>query len=306
MVKRKTLNEVIQHFKKIHGNKYDYSKVEYKNNKTKVCIICPIHGEFWQTPLNHMQYHGCPKCAKSGVKPSEEEFIKRCKKIHNNKYDYSKVEYKNSHLKICITCKKHGDFFQFPYDHLNGCGCPKCANDIKGKYQNGNTEKFIEESKKINNNYYDYSKVEYVNNRIKVCIICPVHGEFWQTPKNHLKKNGCPKCNQSKLEKQIENVLQKNNIDYIYQYKPKWLGKQSLDFFIPTLNTAIECQGIQHFEPVSFFGGYNGLKKIIERDLEKNKKCKKNNIKILYFSNKKYKNNIITDEKQLLNEIKYK
>lgn len=93
MAKKYTLDSVIEKFKEKHGGKYDYSKVEYVNNHTKVRIICPIHGEFWQTPLNHIQSHGCPKCAKSGVKLTTDEFITKAQNVHKNKYDYSNVNY---------------------------------------------------------------------------------------------------------------------------------------------------------------------------------------------------------------------
>ena len=110
-----------------HGDKYDYSKVEYKNAHTKVCIICKEHGEFWQTPSNHLAGHGCQKCKTDKVinhnKLSTEIFIEKCKKLHGDKYDYSKVNYINNYTKVCIICPKHGEFWQIPSDHLRGCGC---------------------------------------------------------------------------------------------------------------------------------------------------------------------------------------
>ena len=109
MSKKLTTGEFISKSKLIHGDKYDYSKVEYVNNHSKVCIICPEHGEFWQTPANHLKNRGCPICG-GHQKSSTEEFIKRANKVHNNKYDYSKVDYKGLKKKVCIVCKEHGDF----------------------------------------------------------------------------------------------------------------------------------------------------------------------------------------------------
>lgn len=126
MSKRLTTEGFIEKAKKLHDNKYDYSKAEYVNTNTKVCIICPEHGEFWQTPSNHLQGKGCPKC--KGKNKTTEEFIEKANIIHNNKYDYSKVEYKSNRTKVCIICPEHGEFWQTPHEHLHGCGCPKCKN----------------------------------------------------------------------------------------------------------------------------------------------------------------------------------
>lgn len=303
MPRKKTLKEVIGKFIEVHGDKYDYSQLEYKDTHTKVRIICPIHGEFEQSPLNHSQGHGCPKCCKTGVRTTLEEFITEAKKVHGNKYDYSKVVYINANTKVCIICPIHGEFWQRPADHLNGVGCKKCGDSRKGLYQIGNTEKFIEDARKVHGDKYDYSKVKYINNRSKVYIICPIHGEFKQMPHLHLHGHGCPTCNSSKLELQIKSLLESNNIEYIPQYKNKWLGKQSLDFYLPKYNIAIECQGVQHFKPIDYFGGKEAFKMTNKRDLVKNKKCKKNGINILYFSNKQYEDNIIIDENKLLEKI---
>ena len=128
MKKILTNEEWIKRAIKKHGNKYDYSKVEYKGWNQKVCIICPIHGEFWQNPTSHIakqQKRGCPKCGKSNAKTTE-QFIREAKQIHGDKYDYSKVKYVNNITKVCIICPEHGEFLQIPYMHLRGNGCIKC------------------------------------------------------------------------------------------------------------------------------------------------------------------------------------
>ena len=188
-VKKGTTNSFIAKAKKIHGNKYDYSKVDYINTRTKVCIICPIHGAFWQKPMLHInQKCGCPKC-NGTFKKTTEEFIEQARKMHGNKYDYSKVIYKATNKKVCIICPEHGEFWQTAYEHLDGHGCPKCS----GKCRLTNQD-FIKRAKEIHGDRYDYSKVEYKNNLGKVCIICPEHGEFWQTASEHIRNHGCPKC----------------------------------------------------------------------------------------------------------------
>ena len=169
-------DEFIQRARKAHGNRYNYDKVDYVNNNTKVCIICPEHGEFWQTPRAHFSGQGCPKCGvvSSSFKRSllETEFIQKAKQIHGDKYDYNKVNYVNSHIEACIICKKHGEFWQTPTNHLAGKGCPKCANeDNRLKHCFSNNE-FIERAKKIHGEKYDYSCTNYVYNHTVVEIMC--------------------------------------------------------------------------------------------------------------------------------------
>lgn len=179
-----------------HRNKYDYSKVKYKNDTTKICIICPTHGEYWTTPFIHTYMKSnCPECGRliRNKKNSldKNDFLKKAKEMHGIKYDYSKVEYKNNKTKVCIICPEHGEFLQSPHSHIDGNrGCPVCY----GTYKYSNNE-WTEKARTIHNNKYDYSKVEYLSNKKKVCIICPEHGEFWQKAEDHTNKGcGCAKC----------------------------------------------------------------------------------------------------------------
>ena len=125
----KNAENFIAKAKLIHGNKYDYSLVDYKNNSTKVKIICPIHGVFEQTPHDHLQKKQCKRCANV---TNTEDFIAKSKIIHNNQYDYSLVDYKNTRENIKIICPIHGVFEQKPYIHLQGSGCKICG-DSKGE-----------------------------------------------------------------------------------------------------------------------------------------------------------------------------
>ena len=300
--KKLSLFEFIKKAKEIHGNKYDYSKVEYINYETKVCIICPEHGEFWQTPHSHIRGSGCPICY-GNKKLNNETFIKRAREIHGDKYDYQKVEYINYETKICIICPKHGEFWQTPHDHLSGKGCSLCIRYVHDK----NT--FIECAKNIHYNIYDYSKVEYVNYETKVRIICHKHGEFLQTPHNHIGlKQGCPICNESKLEKKIRILLEKENIKFETQKTFEWLKNKSnlyLDFYLPDYSIAIECNGKQHFEPNDFFGGTESFLNRQKLDFLKYKLCNEHKINVIYFSNKKYDyfKEVITEENNLIEKI---
>lgn len=285
MPKTLTIKEFIKMAKSVHGEKYDYSQVQYKGNKMPVIIKCPIHGIFYQTPHKHLCGHGCPKCGGTNLSNSE-DFIEKAKSIHGTKYDYSKVKYVNAKEKVCIICPEHGEFFQKPNNHLNGQGCPKCGHS--GKWRKSDTKTFIGKSEEIHNKKYDYSKVKYVNNRLKVCIICPTHGEFWQVPAYHLSGNGCPKCKASWLEREISMYLDKHSVKYEYEKRFSWLEKKSLDFYLPDYNIAIECQGIQHFFPVQYFGGIEKYNSTVVRDREKQESCSKNGITLYYYTHENF------------------
>lgn len=355
----------------IHNGKYDYSKVNYINNRTKVCIICPEHGEFWQEPSSHLSGCGCPKCAnknktldevighckevhgdkydysllttpnlsikqkiickkcgnifemslnnhiyqKQGCKfcshrsyaYTTDEFIKRAREIHGDRYDYSKVKYKNKYEKVCIICPEHGEFWQMPDKHVNSKqGCPKCSS-----FHKMNTDEFIQKAIEKHGNWFDYSNVDYKNNDTKVCIVCPEHGEFWQTPHSHLQGKGCPKCHEENNVNEIKlfNFLNENyDGEIISQYKDTWLNGQTLDIYIPSKKIGIEYQGIQHFRPVKFFGGIKKYEYTKSKDKEKYDKCKANGVKLFYFSKEKelpneYLDTIYSNNNDLLKNI---
>lgn len=309
-----TLDGFIKKAKEVHGDKYDYSKVEYKNSKTKVCIICPIHGEFFQTPYNHLKGFGCSKCGHektSSAKTSNTStFIEKAMSVHNDKYDYSKTNYINTKTKVCIICPEHGEFWQTPSTHLSGGGCWKCGLQRISNVRKYTTEKFIEKAKKIHGDKYDYSKVDYVDSKTKVCIICPKHGEFWQTPNNHINGLGCAECGheyKSLFEEDVFSKLKELNIRMIRQKTFDWLKYRTnmfLDFYLPDYNIAIEVQGEQHYKPSDFFGGEETFVNQQKRDKKKFDLCKKHNIKIFYLRNRnKYNLNEIM---QYINETTIK
>ena len=139
MAKKITTEDFIERANKIHNNNYDYSLVDYKNNKTKVKIKCNIHGIFEQLPSGHLMGKGCFNC-NSPKRLNNKSFIEKAKKVHGNKYDYSLVEYITGQKKVKIICKKHGLFEQLPYSHYNGSGCKKCANE---KHLGGYSEEYF-------------------------------------------------------------------------------------------------------------------------------------------------------------------
>lgn len=283
---KKTTEQFIEEACKVHGDKYDYSKVIYNGNKKPITIICPKHGPWITKPLSHLQGQGCRKCYEERIgdrsRLTTEEFIKRSHEKHGDKYDYSKVVYQRGEDQVCIKCPEHGEFWQRADKHMQGHGCPKCAEIINGINKRLTTEKFIEKARNVHGNRYDYSKSLYKTTDDYVTIICSKHGEFEQVAGVHLQGNGCPKCNRSRLEETVENVLLENGIVFETQKRFNWLGFQSLDFYLPDYNIAIECQGEQHFSLVELFGGDDGFKTRITLDIKKNKHCLNNGVKILY------------------------
>lgn len=309
-----TTEEFIKKAKTLYGEKYDYSKVNYVNNSTKVCIICPKHGEFHIRPNDFLGGHSCKKCGyvflSYKLKHNKEEFIQKAKEIHGNKYDYSKVEYNGLENNVIIICPKHGEFSQKPKCHLNGHGCQKCGVEKRIEKETLTKEEFILKAREVHGWKYDYSKVEYKNNRTKICIICPEHGEFWQIPNSHLNGHGCPKCNEWKMEKHVIEVLNKNNIKYEYKKRNfEWLKYKKpleLDFYLPEYNIAIECQGEQHYKEVKKWGGKHTFEERKNRDTIKQKLCEKNGVKLLYYANYNFNfpYEIIKTDEELLNKIK--
>jgi G:T-mismatch repair DNA endonuclease (very short patch repair protein) len=237
--KRLTSQQFISRSNMIHDNKYDYSLVDYINIYSKIVIICKKHGKFKQIPGHHLQGHSCQACS-NNKRLTSKEFIKNVIEIHGNKYDYSEVIYKNNHTKVNIICPDHGEFTQTPNNHFNGQGCNECNGGIKVT-----PDQFIEKAIIIHDDKYDYTLTEYKNSKIKVTIICPIHGEFEQTPDSHLQGSGCPKCihQVSKPELEICTFLDEYDIDYEQSNRSILNGKE-LDIVIPSNMLAIEFNGL--------------------------------------------------------------
>jgi len=286
VTKRKTISQFIEESNEIHQNKYNYDIFEYINAHTKSNIICNEHGIFSQAPHEHLKGHGCSKCTKN-YQYNTKDFIETSQIIHSKKYDYSLVEYKTTNFKIKIICKKHGIFEQTPNSHLMGKGCAMCYGNKKR-----NINQFIDKSIKTHGKKYNYSLVEYKNNKTKVKITCQKHGIFEQTPHMHLYGQGCPICKESLGENKIRVFLEKNNFIYMFQKTfddCRYKQQLQFDFYLPKYNMCIEYDGIQHFEPIGYFGGEKSFKTQKEKDNIKNIYCKENNIKLLRIS---YKDNI--------------
>lgn len=195
----------------LHGFRYDYSKSVYVKSRQCVEIICHIHGSFFQEPNSHLSGGGCPKCGiektRLQLQLSTEDFIKRSKKTHKGKYCYDKVLYRGCEKKIVIGCPEHGFFEQRPIEHMSGQGCPKCGRKSAVEKWKKPLADFISASNKKFNGRYDYSKVVYKNNRTKVIVVCPNHGEFLVSPDNHERGSGCQECQREVEQKAYQEYF---------------------------------------------------------------------------------------------------
>jgi len=220
------------------------------------------------------------KSARRATTMYRDDFIKKSIDLFGYMYDYSDMTYVNSTEKVSIKCNKHGHFFQLPYKHIRGYGCPKCHIQKTTLTQ----DEYIERASIIHINKYDYSLVEYKNSRTKIKIICKKHGVFIQNPQTHLEGHGCKSCKNSRNENMIEKFLIFNKIEFIKEKtfeECKFKGKLRFDFYLPNQNTCIEYDGKQHHESIEYYGGLEKLKVTKLRDDIKNQFCLENNINLI-------------------------
>ena len=280
---RDNQDSFLEKARKIHGSKYDYSQVIYTQSKKKIKIGCDIHGWFYQIPNSHLSGRGCKKCAismRAELKNKDlDVFIKDARKIHGDKYDYLATKYKNTDTKIKILCPVHGVFEQLPSSHLQGRGCNECGLNEGTKKRTKNRDEFISDAKEIHGDKYDYSKVVYKQNKSKIIIGCPKHGWFEQKPNSHLTGRGCLKC-KNKAEGRIAEYLEKKFIIH-RSYSIKG-NKMIYDFYLPDYNQIIERDGEQHYKDIDFGGkvGSSKLRSVNANDGKKTELAKKHGYKI--------------------------
>jgi len=289
---RKAITKPFEYFihkaKEKHGDKYDYSKSEinYVNNKSKIAIICPYHGEYFQVVVNHLSGAGCYLCGlEKQVKARTmkfDYFESKSNEIHNNYYDYSiaKEDFVDARKKIRIICPEHGLFKQGPYSHIKGTRCPECSKKARLTLR-----KFARIAKEKHGERYDYSLITKLNKHQKVTIICRDHGPFQQDTNKHIgtEANGCPNCRRSHGENMIALTLEKQKI--IFEVEKRFFSCKDrrelpFDFWIPGLALLIEFHGQQHFEAYDRFGGEKALKGVIRRDKIKKNWAKKMGVRL--------------------------
>jgi len=286
---KKNTEQFLIEAKNIWGDKYDYSLVEYKNAKTKIKIIYDDI-VYEQLPNSHLKY------------PVEgflnnEIFLIKAKRKWGDKYDYSLVNFKSCHSSVKIIY--NGDIYdQLPHNHL--IYAPEKRN-IKTKNE------FIEQSINYHGDKYDYSLVEYINGNTSVSIICKSHGLFRQKPSIHIR-SGCPVCSESKGEREIRKYLDKNFIFYEREYKfkdCKNILPLRFDFYLPKYRTAIEFDGIQHYEPMEYFGGLEAYNRLKINDKIKSDYCEDNYIELIRIRYDQLDRVFDILKESLKNKIKY-
>lgn len=239
---RQTNEQFIEKATKIHGERYDYSRVIFQRVSTKVEIVCQAHGSFWQLPFAHLKGQGCPGCYPFNKRKTNESFIEEARKIHGDRYDYSKTVYVNQTGKVIIGCPVHGDFHQAAGNHINtsrnGSGCPKCSSRSLMT-----TSEFSERASKVHDNRYGYTSSVYTGIMNHLIVTCPIHGDFRQTPDVHLRGHGCPVCNLSKGQKQVCEFIKQTGLSYILNERTKLDGIE-IDIWIPEKNLGIEFHGL--------------------------------------------------------------
>lgn len=183
-----TREEYVKAAEAVHGDRYDYTDIVYKNIKSYVDIACKLHGKFTQRASNHLEGRGCRICGGSS-NLNTDEFTRRCAILHDGTYNYSLVKYVNNSAKVKIICGVHGEFDQVAASHMAGNGCPKCD----GRFGR-DTEEFIRKSKLVHGDLYGYSETVYTTTHTPVRIICKLHGGFKKSPAHHLLGSGCQSC----------------------------------------------------------------------------------------------------------------
>lgn len=200
--------EFVAKARKIHGRRYDYSRVRYVNVDTPVEVICRKHGSFFPAPWTHVRSKsptGCKLCSSARTGATRREthknaFVTKARQVHGKAYDYSKTVYKDARSKLIIVCRKHGPFQQEAFSHLRGIGCPRCGVERRGLQRRQEAANaFVAKARKVHGRKYRYDKTVYARASGMIVVTCPQHGDFKQTANNHLHGYGCSKCKTDKL-----------------------------------------------------------------------------------------------------------
>jgi very-short-patch-repair endonuclease len=269
-----------------HTPRFDYSQVEECITRSKVTIICKLHGPFLQRPACHLRGKvGCKDC--NGVYDTL-SFIKKSESVFGKRYDYSSSVYKSQKIPIVIICPKHGQFEMLSSNHFRGNGCHACKADDKWK------PNFTSKAHLLHHGRYDYSKVEYTLSNNYVDIICPDHGVFSQRPRSHLSGEGCPRCNQSKMEIEAAHVLKTLGVEHEPEFRlqcvdvddPSWIRTLKCDFMfrLNDQQCVVELDGRQHHTFIPHFK--TPLSENIRKDRSKNLACVAKGIHLLRISYK--------------------
>jgi len=239
------------------GVSYDYTKVSYVNNRSRVLIVCAAHGDFEQLAANHLRGDGCPACA--GNRPlTPDSFTAKSRVVHGDKtYDYSKTNLESIRSPVLIGCRKHGQFAQLPVEHLGGHGCPACGIEKAAKARRHSRSALIKLAQRKHGDKFKYRAMTGKGSKGTVDIVCSKHGIFKQSWDSHIYAgSGCPKCNHllSKGESEVADWMRSLGVE-IEQRNRKLIAPQELDIVIPSRQLAVEYNGVYwHSAPIAARG----------------------------------------------------
>lgn len=244
-----TTPEWLKRFSVVHGDLYDYSKVDISGATNKATITCRKHGDFAQTPSMHAEGRGCPKCAneQNGLRfrHTMASIIARFKETHGDRYDYSAVDCDMATSNVTIICKSHGPFEQHVSDHINGCGCPKCyAATVRPRSKRPWGE-IYKDFVRMHGAKYEYDIESYTHAKGKLRIICPEHGPFMQTASDHANGCGCPMCidlTNPKPNRELAAFIE--DLGFEVTREAKVFGdRRAADIVVPSRKVLIEHNG---------------------------------------------------------------
>lgn len=301
---KRTTSSFIEESNEIHQNRYEYSKTVFVATNKKVIITCKEHGDFDQLASDHLRGRGCQKCGRKtqglAKRISFQEWVETARERHGDTYKYDESSFTTTKHDIRIFCEKHGWFKQNAGRHAYvGHGCEECGNGRIAISRGRTTEDFIQISKEVHGNRYEYSLLKtdpetgsliYEDND-KIRLICRDHGPFLIITNNHIHlEQGCPACEATKGEVRVRRFLEEKGIEFVYQWTDHdCIDTQKLrfDFYLPKLAVTIEYDGEQHFKPIRFNNSSSDeeietkFQDTLRRDSIKNEWCKNNNIRMI-------------------------
>lgn len=239
--------------RRVHGGRYEYPTQDYSGNKTKVRILCPDHGEYWQTPNSHLNGRGCPECANDlkrqrnkavSLQTLRELPARLAAGNANWTYDFTTFTGMNRHLRA--HCSIHGEFHAAPNNILRNSGCAKCGVDKHQQFAESRkltTEEWVARAKKQHGDKYDYADSVYVGAETRTSVRCRTHGVFYTTTDHIYQATGCPKCSHhlSRGEDAVFRFL--SNLTTAEQRNRTVLKPKELDIYLPEAKMAVEYCG---------------------------------------------------------------
>ena len=313
MPKKRTKEELVflLETKKHTGITIDPNLIEYVNDKTKIKVICNVHGIIEMTPKSLLSGYGCHRCAqalkaRNQQTNSEENVVEYIKnKFPDIVIPESGIKYVNNHEEIELICRKHGNF-STTFNNLqnNTCACIKCSYEHRMDNRRKKLEDFKKELELKNPTISLCNNSEYVNNKTPITVCCKKHGEFTMPPQDLLNGHGCPICGEQFASHErmlLESIKNRyTGVEIIHRYKNKEiLGKKEIDIYIPEYRIGIEYQGIEHFKPVKHFGGEKKFNELMKRDEDKITECRNAGINLFHFSYSS-KNRLIHEKNGLI------